>query len=171
MIDNQSESTVALRPEQTLLVDGEGNAWPLLSSEQAYKRVREHVVTGETLTGAARPAFLGGAAGAVAGFAVGVLTGDIAEGVAKGAAVGGAAGAIGGGASRYQNLDREIREDLEKRTLRIQRVSAGELAYGYLFFPGKDEAQSAESLRLGFTVADTPRMVELPLARRGKKEG
>lgn len=171
VIDNQSEGTVALRPEQTLLVDREGNAWPLLSSEQAYKRVREHVVTGETLAGTARPAFLGGAAGAVAGFAVGVLTGDIAEGVAKGAAVGGAAGAIGGGASRYQNLDREIREDLEQKSLRIQRVPPGELAYGYLFFPGKDEAQSAESLRLGLTVADTPRMVELPLTPQGESGG
>jgi hypothetical protein len=164
VIDNGSEGVVRLRPEQTFLLDREGNAWPLLTSEQAYKRVRAHVGAGETLSGAGESTLLGGAAGAVAGLAIGVLTGrNVAETVGKGAVVGGAAGAIGGGASRYQELDREIRTDLEEKGLRLRRVPAGELAYGYLFFPGKDEAGSALSLRLGLEVAGQGRVVELPL--------
>lgn len=77
--------------------------------------------------------------------------------------VGGAAGAIGGGASRYRNLDRGIREDLEQKSLRIQRIPEGDLAYGYLFFPGRDEAQSAQRLRLALEVGGESRVVELPL--------
>lgn len=164
VVDNQSAGVVRLRPEQTFLLDAEGNAWPLLTAEQAYKRVRAHVGAGETITGAGESTLLGGAVGAVAGLAIGVLTGgDVAETVGKGAVVGGAAGAIGGGAGRYQELDREIRTDLEQKGLRLQRVPAGELAYGYLFFPGKDEAKSARSLRLSMEVAGTVRVVLLPL--------
>ncbi|HKJ71250.1 MAG TPA: hypothetical protein VKA55_05820 [Gammaproteobacteria bacterium] len=164
VIDNQSPGVVRLRPDQTFLLDQEGNAWPLLTSEQAYRRVRAHVGPGETITGAGETTLLGGAAGAVAGLAIGVLTGsNVAESVGKGAVVGGAAGAIGGGAGRYQELDREIREDLEQKGLKLQRVPAGELAYGYLFFPGKDEAKSARSLRLSLDVNGTARVVELPL--------
>jgi hypothetical protein len=164
VIDNQSQGVVRLRPEQTFLLDDAGNAWPLLTSEQAYKRVRAHVGAGETLTGAGESTLLGGAAGAVAGLAIGVLTGrNVAETVGKGAVVGGAAGAVGGGAGRYQELDREIRTDLEQKGLRLQRVPAGELAYGYLFFPGKDEAQSARSLRLSLEVGGASRVVALPL--------
>ena len=164
VIDNGSDGVVRLRPDQTFLLDREGNAWPLLTSEQAYKRVRAHVGAGETITGAGESTLLGGAAGAVAGLAIGVLTGqDVAETVGKGAVVGGAAGAIGGGAGRYSELDREIRTDLEQKGLRLQRVPAGELAYGYLFFPGKDEARSARSLRLSLEVGGQSRVVELPL--------
>lgn len=164
VVDNGSHGVVRLRPEQTFLLDGEGNAWPLLTSEQAYKRVRAHVGAGETVAEAGEATFLGGAAGAVAGLAIGVLSGrNVAENVGKGAVVGGAAGALGGGASRYGELDREIRNDLEQKGLRIQRVPKGELAYGYLFFPGKEEAESARALRLGLKVGDRAQVVELPL--------
>jgi len=164
VIDNGSGDVVRLRPEQTFLLDNQGNAWPLLTSEQAYKRVRAHVGAGETISGAGESTLLGGAAGAVAGLAIGVLTGrNVAETVGKGAVVGGSAGAISGGAGRYSELDREIRADLEQKGLRLQRVPPGELAYGYLFFPGKEEAQSARSLRLSLEVGGQSRVVELPL--------
>ena len=164
VVDNGSGGPVELLPGQTFLLDDQGQAWPLLSSEQAYKRVRAHVGAGETITGSAESGFLGGAAGAVAGAAIGILTGrNVAESMGKGAAVGGAAGAISGGASRYQSLDAEIRRDLEQQSLRVQRIPQGELAYGYLFFPGKDEAESARALRLGLEVAGKRQVVELPL--------
>jgi hypothetical protein len=164
VVDNGSGGPVELLPGQTFLLDDQGQAWPLLSSEQAYKRVRAHVGAGEAISGSAESGFLGGAAGAVAGAAIGILTGrNVAESMGKGAAVGGAAGAIGGGASRYQTLDAEIRRDLEQQSLRIQRIPQGELAYGYLFFPGKDEAESARALRLGLKVDGKRQVVELPL--------
>lgn len=164
VVDNGSEGTVRLRPKQTFLVDDEGQAWPLLTSEQAYKRVRAHVKTGETLRGTGGSAVLGGAAGAAVGFAVGILTGDnVAQTMGKGTAVGAAAGGVAGGAERYQSLDKEIRQDLARHTLDVERVASGDLAYGYLFFPGKEEAESARSLRLGLEVAGEKRVVELPL--------
>ncbi len=169
VLDNKSSGTVRLRPDQTFLIDDQGQAWPVLTADQAHKRVRAHVGVGETVKGAGETTVLGGAAGAVAGFAIGVLSGgDVAESIGKGAAVGASAGAIGGGASRYQSLDRQIREDLEQNSLRIQRIPQGELAYGYLFFPGKDEAESPRTLRLALEVAGQSRVVELDLGPQGE---
>ena len=169
VLDNQSSGIVRLRPEQTFLIDDRGQAWPVLTADQAHKRVRAHVGVGETVKGAGESTVLGGAAGAVAGFAIGVLSGgDVAESIGKGAAVGASAGAIGGGASRYQSLDREIRRDLEQNSLRIQRVAQGELAYGYLFFPGKDEAETPRTLRLALEVSGEKRVVELDVAGQGE---
>jgi len=164
VIDNQSDDTVQVVPGQTLLIDGQGNAWPLLSSDQAYRRVKGKVEMGETFLGAAKPATLLGAAGAVAGFAVGVLTGEnLADTTSKGAVLGAAAGAVGGGASRYDKLGSQVSNDLARHSLQNRRVGRGELAYGYLFFPGHDEARSAKTLRLGVKIGATSHIVNLPL--------
>lgn len=164
VIDNQSGGTVKINPGQTFLIDEEGQAWPLLTSEQAYQRVSSFVELGETAKGAGKPALLLGTAGAIAGFAIGVLVGeDLGEAVAKGAAVGAGAGAIYGGAREYEALNQRIWQDLEQKSLRNQRIRANELAYGYLFFPGKDEARSAKELRLGLEVNDQPYVVNVPL--------
>lgn len=163
VIDNQSGKNVRVRPAQSFLMDQEGQAWPLLTAEQAYQRVRSHVDLAETTKGAAKPALLLGAAGAVAGFAIGVLTGeDVGEATAKGAVLGASAGAIAGGAKRHGTLESEIRNDLARESLQNARVRPGELAYGYLFFPGKDEAFSAKELRLGLEIGDQPHIVNLP---------
>jgi len=150
VIDNQSQQTVKVNPVQTFLIDYQGQAWPLLSSEQAYSRVKNEVEIGETFKGSITPSVLAGAAGAVAGFAIGILSGgNIAKIMGKGAAVGASIGAIGGSTSRYSELDRELRNDLYQKTLQNNTIRPGELAYGYLFFPGSsDEAQSASALRL-----------------------
>lgn len=164
VIDNQSSGTVQVVPGQTLLIDVDGNAWPLLSSDQAYRRVKGKVEMGETFLGAAKPATLLGAAGAVAGFAVGVLTGEnLAEATSKGAVLGAAAGAVGGGASRYDNLGSQVSNDLARQSLQNRRVGRGELAYGYLFFPGDKEAKSAKTLRLGVKIGAASHIVNLPL--------
>jgi hypothetical protein len=60
-------------------------------------------------------------------------------------------------------LDDQIRRDLLSGTLQNERISSGELAYGYLFFPGKDEAGSARALRLGLQIGDERRVVNLPI--------
>lgn len=164
VIDNQSREEVQVSPGQTFLIDDQGQAWPLLTAEQAYQRIRSHVELGETAKGAGKPAVLLGAAGAIAGAAVGIVTGrSVGEAVARGAAAGAAAGAILGGARRYQELDSRIRQDLLQESLQNERVHTGELAYGYLFFPGKGEARSAKALRLGLEVGDKRHVIKIPL--------
>ncbi len=163
VIDNQSDHIVEVEPSQTFLIDEQGNAWPLLTAEQAYSRLKSTVEVGETFKGAVKPSVLLGAAGAVAGFAIGVLTNDIGEGIAKGAAVGASLGALYGGGRRHEKLDSEIRQDLRQNTLRNQKVEKGELAYGYLFFPGKDEAKTARTLRLGVKINGKLKVVNILL--------
>lgn len=172
VIDNQSQQRVRVNPEQTFLIDQEGQAWPLLSTEQAYNRVKNKVEIGETFKGAATSAVLAGAAGAVAGLAIGILSGgNIAKIMGKGAAVGASIGAIGGSASRYGQLDGELRNDLYQKTLENRTIRQGELAYGYLFFPGSsDESQSANALRLSLGIGkkNPPRIVTLLLRQSVK---
>ena len=104
------------------------------------------------------------AAGAAAGAAIGVLTGNnVGEAAARGAVLGGTVGAIYGGSHRNKEVGTEIAYDLSQRTLRNERISAGSLAYGFLFFPGMDEAKSAQSLRLSISVKGQQRVVNVPL--------
>ncbi|MGR9053496.1 MAG: hypothetical protein ACU84J_12685 [Gammaproteobacteria bacterium] len=163
VIDNQSGMGLGIEPQQTFLIDRKGQAWPLLTREQAFKRVKDEVEIGETFKGAIKPSLMFGAAGAVAGFAVGVLTGDIGEAVAKGAALGAGAGALYGGVSRQKEYGSEISKGLMRNALRNERVKPGELAYGYLFFPGRDEAESAAALRLGLSIGNEQHIVTVPL--------
>ena len=105
-----------------------------------------------------------GAAGAVAGFAIGLIAGgDVGILAAKGAGVGASVGAIYGASNKNSDLDKQIRRDLALHSLRNDRIRAGELAYGYLFFPGKDEAASARQLRLGIAFDGKQRIVNIPL--------
>lgn len=86
--------------------------------------------------------------------------------IAKGAAVGAGIGAIYGGGRRNESLDSEIRYDLQRHSLRNEIVRKGELAYGYLFFPGKDEAESAQALRLGLQLNGKHRVVNILLLNK-----
>ncbi|ADJ28444.1 hypothetical protein [Nitrosococcus watsonii] len=160
VIDNQTPLTARVRADQTFLIDDQGQAWPLLTAEQAYQRVHSHVELGETAKGAGKPAMLLGAAGALAGMAVGIVTGqNIGEITAKGAAAGAAAGALYGGTKRHGELEQQIRQDLLQESLRNERIRPGELAYGYLFFPGKKEANSAKALRLGLNLGEKSHII------------
>jgi hypothetical protein len=51
VIDNQAQARVSVYSAQTFLLDCEGQAWPLLTSEQAYDRVKGYVEAGETVAG------------------------------------------------------------------------------------------------------------------------
>ena len=73
---NDSPLQVSVNPEQTFLVDYQQNAWPILGKEKTYERTKKFVDIGETAKGAAKPALLLGAAGAVAGLAIGIVTGN-----------------------------------------------------------------------------------------------
>ncbi|HFD11028.1 MAG TPA: hypothetical protein ENJ32_00955, partial [Crenotrichaceae bacterium] len=126
VIDNQSTEKVKVNPDQTFLVDTQGQAWPLLSAEQAYNRVKNTVEIGETFKGAITSSVLAGAAGAVAGFAIGVLSGgNVAKIMGKGAAVGASIGAIGGSTNRYSELDGQLRNDLYQKTLQNRTIRQG----------------------------------------------
>jgi len=163
---NDGSKTVTVVPEQTFLLDGKHEAWPVASLDRTYERTKGYVEVGETLSGAAKPATLLGVAGAVAGAAVAIVTGkNVGEGAGKGAVAGAALGGIIGGASRYDSARKQIRNDLSEKTLQNEEILPGQIAYGVLFFPGlPSEAQSAKELRLALTVGGTRQIVRLPLS-------
>ncbi|MBW1670646.1 MAG: hypothetical protein JRJ43_02610 [Deltaproteobacteria bacterium] len=165
VFDNQGMQKVSINSEQTFLIDQIGQAWPILSAEEAYQRVKGHVELGETAKGTVKPAVLLGAAGALAGFAVGIISGqDIGESVGKGAVLGGTVGALAGGTAAHSTASEKIRTDLAQRTLSNWPVEPGELAYGFLFFPGHKEATSVQQLRLAITIGQELHILNLLLA-------
>jgi hypothetical protein len=165
IIDNQGMQKVSINSEQTFLIDQSGQAWPILSAEEAYQRVKGHVEMGETAKGTVKPAVLLGAAGALAGFAVGIISGqDIGESVGKGAVLGGTVGALAGGTAAYATASEKIRTDLAQRKLSNRPVEPGQLAYGFLFFPGRKEATSVQQLRLAITIGQELHVLNLLLA-------
>jgi len=162
VIDNQSGRQVSVIAEQTFLLDRVGNAWPVLDARRAAERIRSKVADGETISSGAQRSFLMGLAGAVAGAAIAIVTGDnVGNAAGKGAVAGAAIGGIAGGVSRYDELGREVRRDLANRSLQNRALPPGELAHGFLFFPGKDEAESARALRLALRIGDTVRIETL----------
>jgi hypothetical protein len=164
VIDNQSGEAVQLVGSQTFLIDQQGQAWPLLSAKQANERVKSNVNIAETFTGTLVPAFLMGAAGALTGLAIGILTGSSAgDAAAKGAILGGTAGALYGGAERNKAVGEEIAYDLRQLSLRNDKIKEGALSHGFLFFPGLNEAKSAQSLRLGMIVKGQQRVITINL--------
>lgn len=162
---NDGSRRVSIVPEQTLLLDDQNNAWPVLSLEKIYQRTYNYVDVGETAKATGKPAVLLGAAGAIAGLAVGIITGEnIGESMGKGAAVGAAAGAIGGGAVAYQDNASRIKQDLREKSLKNGVILPHQIAYGVLFFPGsKEEANSARELRLSLDLEGEPIVVVVPL--------
>ncbi|MBW2619615.1 MAG: hypothetical protein JRC92_12140 [Deltaproteobacteria bacterium] len=152
VFDNQGPNTLTINPLQTFLEDEAGNLWPVLRADLAYERAGRYAQTREIFKEGAYHGFLGAAAGAVIGAAVGVVTGDFGEAMGKGAAVGAAAGATMGGLGAYGENDahRAIIADLKAKSLSNQIIGPGDLAQGFIFFPG--EAKSARWLRLQIRV-------------------
>lgn len=163
-VDNQSATVVKVNPQQTFLIDMDGQAWPILTAEQAYNRAAKAVELG-TITGdAATSAALLGTAGAIGSFALAVvLSRGIATPVAQGAIAGASLGALTGGTDAVYGLENRVRSDLAHKALRNQRIQPGEMAYGVLFFPARDEARGARSVRLTLELDGYPQIVTLPL--------
>jgi len=70
--------------------------------------------------------------------------------------VGAAAGVVSGGAQAAldpSDVEAKIREDLKTKTLQYRAVRPGELAHGFIFYPG--EAKTAKVLRLQVRETDT----------------
>jgi hypothetical protein len=149
VIDNGPGAALMVVPDQTFLIDADGNLWNLLDSRTAYQRVEKSSEYARIAKGGGKGALLGGAGGAVLGAAIGILTGEnVASSAFKGAAVGGAGGAVVGGtqAGTSDDAGRQIGRDLADKQLVNQAVQPDSLAMGFLFFPG--EATSAVQLRL-----------------------
>jgi hypothetical protein len=164
VLDNQSEGNIEIRGDQTFLIDAENQAWPLLIYDQVYRRVNEPVELGETAKGATKPAVLLAATGALVGAAVGVSNRSCAgEGAGRGAAAGAAAGAIFGGAKRYQEVGQEIKENLAHNSFDNRSIEKGEIAHGFLFFPGDKEISSLSALRVSVIINDQPQTIKLTL--------
>ena len=156
VFDNRGAHPIEIVPKTTFLVDEENNLWPILDAGLAYDRISKKTELGKVAPEAAKSGFLAGAAGALIGAAIGIVSGhNVGDAVMKGAAIGAAAGATVGGGSALDNRDveREIREDLKNRALETRPVTPGEIAYGFLFFPG--ESKKAKELRLTVKEADT----------------
>jgi len=156
IFDNQGTHPLEVVPSKTFLIDGSDNLWPILDEGLAYDRIAKKTDLGEVVPKAAKPALLGGAAGALIGAAIGIVTGtNVGEAVGKGAAVGAAAGATAGGLSGVndQEVRRQIGDDLHTRTLEQKPIPAKEIAHGFIFFPA--EASGAKELRVGIREIDT----------------
>ena len=126
VIENQSGGPMRVIPRQTFLIDLDGQAWPLLTSDQAFDRLGS---AGFLVHGASRIPPLDDL-DAFTGFAL-----DMASDPAS-------------TADNAARSEKRVSQNLAEKKLRNQRIAPGEAASGILFFPGRDEARSARSLRL-----------------------
>lgn len=156
IFDNRGNHSLEIVPSQTFLVDVANNLWPVLSQDQAYDRINKKTEMGKIVPEAAKGGLLGAAAGAVLGAAIGIVTRtNVGNAAGTGAAVGAAIGGVAGGTKGAMDTDPQVRvrEDLSKRSLENRPVRPGEIAYGFVFFPG--EAAKVKELRLQVREVDT----------------
>jgi len=156
IFDNKGNHSLEIVPAQTFLVDTANNLWPILDANLAYDRIEKKTQMSNVLPQAAKGSVLGAAAGALLGAAVGIVTRtNVGNAAGTGAAVGAAIGGVAGGTKGAMDTDTQtrIREDLSKRSLENRPVKPGEIAYGFVFFPG--EATKAKELRLRVREVDT----------------
>jgi hypothetical protein len=167
VIDNRGREVVHVIPQQTFLIDLDDQAWPLLTAEQATRRIRESVSLGETARRVVEDFLGGGALGAATGFAVALVTGNgLAANfdyVLRSAEAGAAYNVMAGLPAETSNQDHRIRKDVLSHSMRKKQLQPGELAHGFLFFPGKQEARTAKELRLGLEFDGYPKVITVPV--------
>ena len=74
VIDHKGTSPLEISSSQTFLVDHQNNLWPVLDKRLAYERVARYSEMAEIGAGAAKHGFLGAAAGALIGAAIGIVS-------------------------------------------------------------------------------------------------
>lgn len=149
IFDNKGNHSLEIVANQTFLVDSENNLWPIIDARLAYDRISKKTELGKVVPEGAKSGMLAGTAGAIIGAAIGIVSGhNVGDAAMKGAALGAAAGLTMGGADGLSNQDvqREIRQDLQTRSLESRSINPHEIAHGFIFFPG--EAKGAKELRL-----------------------
>lgn len=165
VVDNAGMHGLLVVPEQTFLIDAEGNMWNLLDRRTAFERMEKSSEYARVAKKAGRGTAFGATGGAIVGAAIGILTGqNVGDAALKGAAVGGAGGAVLGGGQELGSNEsaRQISSDLANKELENKTIQPGMLGRGFLFFPG--EAPSAAALRLQMQEADSGRLHTLTLA-------
>jgi hypothetical protein len=156
IFDNTGSHPLEIVADKTLLLDEENNLWPILDERLAYDRLAKKTQYGKIAPEAAKSGLLAGAAGALIGAAVGIVTGtNVGSAAGKGAAIGAAAGITMGGVKGMTDSDvqYQIQEDLQKRSLEKRPVTPHEVAHGFIFFPG--EAKRPKELRISIKEVDT----------------
>jgi hypothetical protein len=164
IFDNTGNHSLEIVAGKTLLVDEENNLWPILDQQMAYDRLAKATELGRVAPEAGKGALLAGAAGAVIGAAIGIVTGqNVGAAAGKGAAVGAAAGATMGGAKGMGDSDvrGQIRDDLQNRSLSAKLITPGQVAHGFIFYPG--EARKPRELRISIKATDTGKVYPLTL--------
>ena len=162
IFDNRGNHPLEIMSDRTLLIDEENNLWPVLDERMAYDRISKKTELGKVAPEAAKGGLLAGAAGAVIGAAIGIVSGhNVAAAAGQGAAVGAAAGITIGGAKGMSDseVQYQIREDLQRRTLEKRAIAPHEIAHGFIFFPG--EAKKARELRISIRATDTRQVYPL----------
>lgn len=138
-IGNHGSGTLQTLPRQTFLVDADGQAWPLLTSGQAFARLEQAKAI---VFGAPRIPDLDNL-DALTGFALDLSVGaDFLSDTAP---------------------ERRIGQNLSTKELRNPKIPAGQEAVGLLFFPGQDEAKGARALRLCYALDGQAHCLSLPL--------
>ena len=156
IFDNKGNHPIDIVARQTFLVDVENNLWPVLEERLAYDRINKKTELGTVVPEGAKYGGLMGVAGGIVGAAIGIVSGhNVADAAMKGAALGAAAGITMGGSKGLSDTDVQarIRSDLEKRSLENRSVRPGEIAHGFIFFPG--ESKKAIELRIQIKEVDT----------------
>jgi hypothetical protein len=167
VIDNAGSHALVVVPEQTFLLDEQGNMWSLLDRRTAFERVEKSSEFARVFKSAGRPAAYGAAGVALLGAAIGILAGEnVGDAAMKGAVLGGAGGAVIGGGQELGSDDsaRQISRDLANKQLENKAIQPGLLGRGFLFFPG--EAPSAGALRLQLKETDSGQLHTVTLSLR-----
>jgi hypothetical protein len=163
-IGNRSGGVIRIDPRQTFLIDRQGLAWPLLTADQARDRMAGAPASGGTAKSAAtsKPGVPeDGAAEIFTGFAMDLLLQAESEAAAPGRS---ALKTALAGENSPPRLEERIGQDIGLKSLRNPRLQPGEQAQGYLFFPGREEAQGADTLRLVLEMDGAPQVARIPLA-------
>jgi hypothetical protein len=166
IFDHQGSEAIQIVPAQTFLIDQKQNLWNVLDQRLAYDRIEKKTGWGRVAPEAGKGAFLGGAAGAIVGAAIGIVSGrSIPEALGKGAAVGGAAGAVFGGAKGLEDptVRRSINDDLRNRSLENRPIPPQALSQGVLFFPAEAAGPAKLRLQLKNNQTGETRILELVL--------
>jgi len=156
VFDNKGTHKLSIVSNQTFLVDVEDNLWPILDSNIAYERIHSKTKYGPMVTEGTKGAVLAGIAGSAIGAAIGIVTGqNVLESAGKGAALGAAAGLTAGGVKGLMDEDAKdtIKKDLQSRNLKNKPINQGEVAHGFIFFPG--ESKKPKELRIQIKEEDT----------------
>ena len=156
--DNKSDHSLTIIADQTFLIDEKSNVWPILDQTMAYDRLTKKTEMGNVVPEAVKSGLMFGAAGAAIGAAIGIVAGTsfgVPVVAGRGFAVGGATGLTVGGERGMDNSDvkYKIKEDLQSRSLQFRAIKVGELAHGFIFYPG--EIKFAKVLRLQLRANNT----------------